>query len=135
MTCSRSVFPSTRLARAGDEVTVEVEGLGRLENTLVPEEILWWGRSFREAGPGDLPRRSTRCHRQGDGLRLDDGSHVTEDEVWLPPVEPRTIFAVGLNYARHAREIKSAPRQEPLVFLKGPNSVAGHPLSTPVRPA
>jgi 5-oxopent-3-ene-1,2,5-tricarboxylate decarboxylase/2-hydroxyhepta-2,4-diene-1,7-dioate isomerase len=28
------------LARAGDEVTVEVEGLGRLENTLVPEEIL-----------------------------------------------------------------------------------------------
>jgi 5-oxopent-3-ene-1,2,5-tricarboxylate decarboxylase/2-hydroxyhepta-2,4-diene-1,7-dioate isomerase len=28
------------LAQAGDEVTVEVEGLGRLENTLVPEEIL-----------------------------------------------------------------------------------------------
>jgi 5-oxopent-3-ene-1,2,5-tricarboxylate decarboxylase/2-hydroxyhepta-2,4-diene-1,7-dioate isomerase len=28
------------LARAGDEVTVEVEGLGRLENSLVPEEIL-----------------------------------------------------------------------------------------------
>ena len=28
------------LARAGDEVTVEVEGLGRLESTLVPEEIL-----------------------------------------------------------------------------------------------
>jgi 5-oxopent-3-ene-1,2,5-tricarboxylate decarboxylase / 2-hydroxyhepta-2,4-diene-1,7-dioate isomerase len=28
------------LARAGDEVTVELEGLGRLESTLVPEEIL-----------------------------------------------------------------------------------------------
>ena len=28
------------LARAGDEVTVEVQGVGRLENTLVPEEIL-----------------------------------------------------------------------------------------------
>jgi 5-oxopent-3-ene-1,2,5-tricarboxylate decarboxylase/2-hydroxyhepta-2,4-diene-1,7-dioate isomerase len=28
------------LARAGDEVTVEVEGVGRLENSLVPEEIL-----------------------------------------------------------------------------------------------
>jgi len=28
------------LALAGDEVTVEVEGLGRLESTLVPEEIL-----------------------------------------------------------------------------------------------
>ena len=35
------------------------------------------------------------------------GGHVTEDEVaWLPPVEPRTIFAVGLNYAAHARELE-----------------------------
>jgi 5-oxopent-3-ene-1,2,5-tricarboxylate decarboxylase/2-hydroxyhepta-2,4-diene-1,7-dioate isomerase len=71
----------------------------------------------------------------GTGLRLDDGRSVGEDEVvWLPPVAPRTIFAVGLNYAEHARELGSAPRQEPLVFLKGPNSVAGHRSSTP-RPA
>jgi 5-oxopent-3-ene-1,2,5-tricarboxylate decarboxylase/2-hydroxyhepta-2,4-diene-1,7-dioate isomerase len=28
------------LAQAGDEVTVEVEGIGRLRNTLVPEEIV-----------------------------------------------------------------------------------------------
>jgi 5-oxopent-3-ene-1,2,5-tricarboxylate decarboxylase / 2-hydroxyhepta-2,4-diene-1,7-dioate isomerase len=71
----------------------------------------------------------------GDQLRLDDGSRVAEDEVtWLPPVEPRTIFAVGLNYAKHAQEIKSATEQEPLVFLKGPNAVAGHRSSTP-RPA
>lgn len=72
---------------------------------------------------------------EGAGLRLDDGRHVTEDEVaWLPPFEPRTILAVGLNYAAHARELGSAPRQEPLVFLKGPNSVAGHRSAT-ARPA
>jgi 5-oxopent-3-ene-1,2,5-tricarboxylate decarboxylase / 2-hydroxyhepta-2,4-diene-1,7-dioate isomerase len=71
----------------------------------------------------------------GDGIRLDDGTRVAEDEVtWLPPVEPRTIFAVGLNYASHAREIRSATEQEPLVFLKGPNAVAGHRSSTS-RPA
>jgi 5-oxopent-3-ene-1,2,5-tricarboxylate decarboxylase/2-hydroxyhepta-2,4-diene-1,7-dioate isomerase len=71
----------------------------------------------------------------GDRLRLDDGSRVAGDEVtWLPPVEPRTIFAVGLNYAKHAQEIKSATEQEPLVFLKGPNAVAGHRSSTS-RPA
>jgi 5-oxopent-3-ene-1,2,5-tricarboxylate decarboxylase/2-hydroxyhepta-2,4-diene-1,7-dioate isomerase len=71
----------------------------------------------------------------GDGLRLDDGSCVAEDEViWLPPVEPRTVFAVGLNYASHAREIRSATEREPLVFLKGPNAVAGHRSSTS-RPA
>ena len=72
---------------------------------------------------------------EGAGLRLDDGRLVGEDEVaWLPPLEPRTIFAVGLNYAEHAREIRAAPQREPLVFLKGPNSVAGHRSATP-RPA
>jgi 5-oxopent-3-ene-1,2,5-tricarboxylate decarboxylase/2-hydroxyhepta-2,4-diene-1,7-dioate isomerase len=71
----------------------------------------------------------------GDRLRLDDGSQPAEDEVtWLPPVEPRTLFAVGLNYAKHAQEIRSATEQEPLVFLKGPNAVAGHRSSTS-RPA
>ena len=45
---------------------------------------------------------------EGAGLRLDDGRHVTEEEVaWLPPFEPRTILAVGLNYAAHARELGS----------------------------
>ncbi len=71
----------------------------------------------------------------GAGLRLDDGRLVAEEEVtWLPPVVPRTLFAIGLNYAQHAREISSATQQEPLVFLKGPNAVAGHRAST-VRPA
>jgi 5-oxopent-3-ene-1,2,5-tricarboxylate decarboxylase/2-hydroxyhepta-2,4-diene-1,7-dioate isomerase len=72
---------------------------------------------------------------EGKGLRLDDGRYVAEEEVtWLPPVEPRTIFAVGLNYAKHARELAFAPQQEPLVFLKGPNAVAGHRACT-ARPA
>ena len=34
----------------------------------------------------------------------------------------------------HTRASRAAPRQEPLVFLKGPNSVAGHRSATP-RPA
>ena len=72
---------------------------------------------------------------EGQGLRLDDGRYVAEEEVtWLPPVEPRTIFAVGLNYAKHARELAFAPQQEPLVFLKGPNALAGHRACT-ARPA
>jgi 5-oxopent-3-ene-1,2,5-tricarboxylate decarboxylase / 2-hydroxyhepta-2,4-diene-1,7-dioate isomerase len=71
----------------------------------------------------------------GAGLRLDDDRYVAEEDVtWLPPIEPRTIFAVGLNYADHARELAFAPQQEPLVFLKGPNAIAGHRASTP-RPA
>lgn len=63
----------------------------------------------------------------GGALRLADGRRVGFDQVeWLPPVEPRTIFAVGLNYADHARELAFKAPAAPLVFLKGRNSVIGH---------
>ena len=61
------------------------------------------------------------------GLKLGDGRLVKENEVtWLPPVEPRTVFALGLNYADHAAELAFAAPKEPLVFLKGPNTFIGH---------
>ena len=61
------------------------------------------------------------------GVRLIDGCIVAEDAVmWLPPIEPRTIFAVGLNYADHARELSFQAPKEPLIFLKGPRSLIGH---------
>lgn len=61
-------------------------------------------------------------------LCLADGRTPAEEEVvWLPPFAPRTIFAVGLNYADHAKELAFAkPQEEPLIFLKGPNAIAGH---------
>jgi 5-oxopent-3-ene-1,2,5-tricarboxylate decarboxylase/2-hydroxyhepta-2,4-diene-1,7-dioate isomerase len=67
----------------------------------------------------------------GELLRLSDGRRVSEDQVvWLAPFEPRTVFAVGLNYADHAKELSFGSQQEPLIFLKGVNSVAGHRAQT-----
>ena len=69
-------------------------------------------------------------------VQLPGGQVVDETAVqWLPPMEFGTIFALGLNYADHAKEIafNKAP-EEPLVFLKGPNSLVGHRGFTP-RPA
>lgn len=61
------------------------------------------------------------------GVKLADGRVVTEEEViWLPPIEPRTVFALGLNYADHAAELAFTAPTEPLVFLKGPNTFIGH---------
>jgi len=61
------------------------------------------------------------------GVRLADGRICPEDEVvWLAPIEPGTIFALGLNYAEHARELQFSKQDEPLVFLKGRGSVIGH---------
>jgi 5-oxopent-3-ene-1,2,5-tricarboxylate decarboxylase/2-hydroxyhepta-2,4-diene-1,7-dioate isomerase len=69
-------------------------------------------------------------------VRMPDGSIVDEtDLAWLPPLRFGTIFALGLNYADHAKELafNSAPA-EPLVFLKGPNALIGH-RSLTLRPA
>ena len=74
----------------------------------------------------------TEDHRH---VRLSDGRLLDESAVvWLPPFEPRTIFALGLNYADHAKELAFKAPDEPLVFLKGPQSVCGHRGETP-RPA
>ena len=73
-----------------------------------------------------------------DQLRLPDGRLVAQDAVvWLPPLvpvpRPRTILALGLNYADHARELAFKAPEEPLVFVKGEGSLIGHKAQT-VRP-
>ena len=62
------------------------------------------------------------------GLRLADGRVLAEDAVvWLPPVANLgSIIALGLNYADHAKELAFGAQDEPLVFLKGPNTLIGH---------
>jgi 5-oxopent-3-ene-1,2,5-tricarboxylate decarboxylase/2-hydroxyhepta-2,4-diene-1,7-dioate isomerase len=72
-------------------------------------------------------------------LLLEDGTRVWPDQVtWLPPLapveRPRTILALGLNYADHAKELAFKAPEEPLVFLKGERSLAGH-RETTKRPA
>ncbi|RQG96866.1 fumarylacetoacetate hydrolase family protein [Natrarchaeobius oligotrophus] len=44
----------------------------------------------------------------------------------LPPCEPSKVVCVGRNYAAHADEMGSDLPDRPLLFLKPPNSVAGH---------
>jgi 5-oxopent-3-ene-1,2,5-tricarboxylate decarboxylase / 2-hydroxyhepta-2,4-diene-1,7-dioate isomerase len=53
---------------------------------------------------------------------------------WLPPLKsqlaptprPRTVLALGLNYADHAKELEFKAPEEPLVFIKGEASLIGH---------
>ncbi|SDC75942.1 5-oxopent-3-ene-1,2,5-tricarboxylate decarboxylase / 2-hydroxyhepta-2,4-diene-1,7-dioate isomerase [Variovorax sp. CF079] len=72
-------------------------------------------------------------------LLLADGRAVGFDEVmWLPPFaptpRPRTILALGLNYADHAKELAFKAPEEPLVFVKGESTLTGHRQIT-YRPA
>ncbi|WP_081704429.1 fumarylacetoacetate hydrolase family protein [Geobacillus thermoleovorans] len=77
----------------------------------------------------------TEAEPLDDGrLRLPDGTIVGELEVmWLPPVEPGVIVAIGLNYAEHAGELSFVAPKEPLLFFKGKNTLIGHRGRT-VRP-
>ena len=67
------------------------------------------------------------------------GRRVGFDEVvWLPPLAPtvqaRTVIALGLNYADHAKELAFKAPEEPLAFMKGQASLIGH-NGTTERPA
>ena len=72
-------------------------------------------------------------------LLLADGRLAAfDDVVWLPPLQPvpqaRTILALGLNYADHAKELAFKAPEEPLVFAKGESALIGHRAQT-LRPA
>ena len=185
--------------RAGQQVAIEIDGLGRLENSFQAEPLLpyvaacaavpptlgarrTWGvesenRPQRGQFLPDLqPHSSAMGQKDGEkwtaavdlqptfpksdgllgtgprgrvgyggaiheatphaqGVRLADGRVLAEDAVlWLPPFELGTIFALGLNYADHAKELAFSAQQEPLAFLKGPGAIIGHRAQTR-RPA
>ena len=69
---------------------------------------------------------------KADGrIRLADGRLLDDDQpVWLsplPPVpRPRSIYALGLNYADHAKELAFKAPDEPLIFMKSESSLIGH---------
>ncbi|MBI2768318.1 MAG: fumarylacetoacetate hydrolase family protein [Burkholderiales bacterium] len=78
--------------------------------------------------------------QERDGQLLLDNSELVSFEAvtWLPPLapapQPRTILALGLNYADHAKELEFKAPEEPLVFLKGESALTGHRQLTK-RPA
>lgn len=81
---------------------------------------------------------------EADGqLLLTQGPHAGrrvgfDDVVWLPPLAPtaqaRTVIALGLNYADHAKELAFKAPEEPLAFMKSQASLIGHKALTK-RPA
>src|SRR5690554_2034311 len=43
-----------------------------------------------------------------------------------PPIDrPSAIICIGQNYAAHAAESGSAPPEQPIIFLKPPNTMVG----------
>jgi 2-keto-4-pentenoate hydratase/2-oxohepta-3-ene-1,7-dioic acid hydratase in catechol pathway len=63
-----------------------------------------------------------------------DETFSPEDVDVLAPTEPSKIVCVGLNYADHAEEQDSKIPERPMLFLKGPNTVASHNQTVELLP-
>ena len=61
-----------------------------------------------------------------EGIVFGDEVYDPREVDVLPPSEPSKIVCVGLNYEDHAAERGKAIPERPMLFLKPPNTVAGH---------
>ena len=61
-----------------------------------------------------------------DRIEAAGRTYAREDVDVLPPTDPSKIVCIGRNYAKHADELGNEVPDRPLLFLKGPNTVAGH---------
>lgn len=73
------------------------------------------------------PAGAIRTGQWEDGvIKFGDSTYRSDNVDILPPCEPTKIVCVGKNYAAHADELNSEVPDRPLLFLKPPNTVAGH---------
>ena len=90
-----------------------------------------WAGALHEAVESEGQLLLTRGPHTGRRVAFDD-------VVWLPPLapvpQPRTVIALGLNYADHAKELAFKAPEEPLAFMKGEAAFIGHRALTR-RPA
>ena len=78
-----------------------------------------------------------RVSQDEQSLILPNGSSIPAASAqWLPPVvNGAAVYALGLNFADHNKELGFAPKlATPLIFMKGGNCFVGHEGDTP-RPA
>ena len=76
----------------------------------------------------DLPSDPMSCIARWDDLRATSfdaaaGRSVTLQDLDCPVPAPRQMFAVGLNYRKHAEEMSSQIPAQPLVFAKFQSSL------------
>jgi len=106
-----------RLGPIGEEVPVVWQGDEAYDVRGVTADIhtaLW----RTSDGPAEVARRLAA----GDLPVLDGADGM---RVGAPIARPGAVICVGLNYAAHAAESGVAPPEQPVIFLKTPNTVGG----------
>lgn len=77
--------------------------------------------------------RASRAAREGALPRTD----ISGQRIGTPVARPGALLCIGMNYAAHAAESGSQPPEQPVLFLKTPNTVGGpsDPVRIPARSA
>lgn len=101
-----------RLGPVGEEIPVVIDGDRALDLRRVTRDI---DGAFLERGLDAV------CDAIPGLPELDRGGL----RVGAPIARPGAVVCIGMNYAAHAAESGSAPPEQPVVFLKHPNTVAG----------
>ena len=70
---------------------------------------------------------STAVELEGDiyGSVRETGKKIPVKKL-LPPIDPRVIIGIGLNYKLHAKETGASLPEHPVVFMKNPSAAAAH---------
>jgi 2-keto-4-pentenoate hydratase/2-oxohepta-3-ene-1,7-dioic acid hydratase in catechol pathway len=105
-----------RIGERGHEVpVVVVDGHYRdLRSLTIDIDAAFW-----ESDPVDLVSRAL-----AEGT-LPELPNAAEARIGAPIARPGAVVCVGMNYAAHAAESGSLPPEQPVIFLKVPNTVAG----------
>jgi 2,4-didehydro-3-deoxy-L-rhamnonate hydrolase len=69
----------------------------------------------------DGPRRAAAALAAGQLPELPGNDH----RYGAPIARPSAVICIGQNYAAHAAESGAQPPQQPIIFLKTPNTVSG----------
>jgi 2-keto-4-pentenoate hydratase/2-oxohepta-3-ene-1,7-dioic acid hydratase in catechol pathway len=106
-----------RLARIGDvgreRPVVLLDGEAVLVDDLVDD---WDPETIASGGP-----QRVRDYELGSRPRIP----LEGIRLGAPVARPTKVVCVGLNYAKHAAETGAQTPDEPIVFMKVPNSVVG----------
>jgi 2-keto-4-pentenoate hydratase/2-oxohepta-3-ene-1,7-dioic acid hydratase in catechol pathway len=79
------------------------------------------GRSFYAARENEGFRRIAGLPYEK--IEFTEETYAADDVTLLAPSEPSKVVAVGLNYAKHAGEMKEALTGNPVLFIKASTSV------------
>jgi 2-keto-4-pentenoate hydratase/2-oxohepta-3-ene-1,7-dioic acid hydratase in catechol pathway len=104
-----------RIGPPGAERPVVLDGGDTYDATPVTPDFdrRWWD----DGGPARL----AAAHTQGRLPKVD----LAGQRVGAPVARPGKVVCIGLNYRDHAAETGASIPAEPIVFMKGPDTVVG----------